>query len=61
MPRQELFGSVKCSDRFVNHMGMGLVDVGQPRGDVERHLDTGGGGLSCETNGVVEENVVVSA
>jgi hypothetical protein len=34
--------------------------VGHPRGDVERDLDVGGGGLSREADGVVEENLVSS-
>jgi hypothetical protein len=33
--------------------------VGHPRGDVERDLDVGGGGLSREADGV-EENLVRS-
>jgi hypothetical protein len=60
MRRQELSGSVHCSDRFVKHLGIGLEDVGHPRSDVERDLDIGDGGLSRETNGVVEENLVTS-
>jgi hypothetical protein len=38
----------------------GLEDVGHPRGDVERDLDVGGGGLSREADSVVEENLVRS-
>src|SRR5690348_16291755 len=60
MRRQELSGSVQCSGRFVKKMGIGLEDVGHPGGDVERDLDVGGGGLSCEANGVVEQNLVTS-
>src|SRR5438445_12977675 len=60
MRRQELSGSVQCSGRVVKHRGIGLEDVGHPRGDVERDLDVGGGGLSREANGVVEENLVTS-
>src|SRR5215472_6544288 len=60
MRRQELSGSVQCSGRFVKHRGIGLEDVGHPRGDVERDLHVGGGGLSREANGVVEENLVTS-
>ena len=39
---------------------IGLKDVGHPRGDVERDLDVGGGALSREADGVVEENLVSS-
>ena len=34
--------------------------MGHLRGDLERDLDVGGGGLSGEANGVVEENLVTS-
>jgi hypothetical protein len=34
--------------------------VRHPRGDVEGDLDVGGGGLSREADGVVEENLVTS-
>ena len=60
MRRKELSGSVQCSGRFVKHRGIGLEDVGHPRGDAERDLDVGGGGFSCQANGVVEENLVTS-
>src|SRR6266568_6956222 len=60
MRRQELSGSVQCSGRFVKQRGIGLEDVGYPRGDVERDLDVRGGGLSREAKGVVEENLVTS-
>jgi hypothetical protein len=60
MRRQELSGSVQCGGRFVKHRGIGLEDVGHQRGDVERDLDVGSGGLSREANGVVEENLVTS-
>src|SRR6267378_5798644 len=58
---QELSGSVQCNGRLVKHLGIGLEDVGHPRGDIERDLDVGGGRLSREANGVVEENLVTSA
>src|ERR1700687_3798188 len=60
MRRQELSGSVQCSGRFVEHRREGLEDVRHPRGDVEDDLDVGGGGLSREADGVVEENLVTS-
>ena len=60
MRRQELSGSVQRRGRFVEDRVIGLEDVGHPRGDVERDLDVGGGGLSREADGVVEENLVSS-
>src|SRR6202035_356525 len=60
MRRQELSGSVQRRDRYVKDRVIGLEDVGHPRGDVERDLDVGGGGLSREADGVVEENLVSS-
>src|SRR3954447_844367 len=60
MRRQELSGSVQCSARFVKDRGIALEDVRHPRGDLERDLDVGGGGLSREADGVVEENLVTS-
>jgi hypothetical protein len=39
---------------------VGLEDVGHPGGDVEPHIDVGGGGLSREADGVLEENLVRS-
>src|SRR3954454_18344332 len=60
MRRQELSGPVQCSGRFVKDRVIGLEDVGHPRGDVERDLEVGGGGVSCEADGVVEENLVTS-
>ena len=60
MRRQELSGSVQRRGRFVEDRVIGLEDVGHPRGDVERDLDVGGGGLSREAEGVVEENLVSS-
>jgi hypothetical protein len=60
MRRQELSGSVQRRGRFVEDRVIGLEDVGYPRGDVERDLDVGGGGLSCQAEGVVEENLVSS-
>src|SRR5713226_10492779 len=60
MCRQELSGSVQRRGRFVKDRVIGLEDVGHPRGDVERDLDVGGGGLSREAEGVVEENLVSS-
>ena len=60
MRRQELSGSVQRRARFVKHRGIGLEDVGHPRGDLERDLDIGGGGLSREADGVVEQNLVTS-
>ena len=58
MRRQELSGSVQRRGRFVEDRVIGLEDVGHPRGDVERDLDVGGGGLLREADGVVEENLV---
>src|SRR6476619_3932422 len=58
MRRQELSASVERRGRFVKDRVVGLEDVGDPRGDVERDLDVGGGGLSREADGVVEENLV---
>ena len=60
MRRQELPGSVQRRGRFVEDRGIVLEDVGHPRGDVERDLDVGGGGLLREADGVVEENLVTS-
>src|SRR2546429_5756214 len=60
MRRQELSGSVQRRGPFVKDRVIGLEDVGHPRGDVERDLDVGGGGLSREADGVVEENLVTS-
>ncbi len=60
MRRQELSGSVQCGDRFVEERIEALEDVRHPRGDVEGHLDVGGGGLLREADGVVEENLVSS-
>jgi hypothetical protein len=60
MRRQELSGSVQRRGRFVEDRVIGLEDVGHPGGDVERDLDVGGGGLSREADGVVEENLVSS-
>ena len=40
--------------------GRGPGRRGAPEGDVERDLGVGGGGLSREANGVVEENLVTS-
>src|SRR5437016_11113684 len=60
MRRQELSGSVQRRGRFVKDRVIGLEDVGHPWGDVERDLEIGGGGLSREADGVVEENLVSS-
>src|SRR5712691_8354436 len=60
MRRQELSGSVQRRGPFVKDRVIGLEDVGHPRGDVERDLDVGGGGLSREADGVVEKNLVSS-
>ena len=60
MRRQKLSGSVQRRSRFVKDRGIGLEDVGHPRGDVERDHDVGGGGLLREADGVVEENLVTS-
>ena len=60
MRRQELSGSVQRRGRFVEDRVVGLEDVRHPRGDVEGDLDVGGGGLSREAEGVVEENLVSS-
>jgi hypothetical protein len=59
MRRQELSGSVQCSGRFVEDRIKGVEDVRHPRGDVEGDLDVGGGGLSREADGVVEEENLV--
>jgi hypothetical protein len=58
MGRQELSGSVQRCCRFVKDRVIGLEDAGHPTGDVEGDLDVGGGGLSREADGVVEENLV---
>jgi hypothetical protein len=58
--RQELSGSVQRCGRFVEDRVIGLEDVGHPGGDVEGDLDVGGGGLSREADGVVEEILVSS-
>src|SRR5258708_5602152 len=60
MRRQELSGSVQRGGRFVEDRVIGLEDVRYPGGDVERHRDVGGGGLSREADSVVEENLVAS-
>src|SRR6266446_10528898 len=60
MRRQELSGSVQRRGRFVENRVIGLEDVGYSGGDVERHWDVGGGGLSREADSVVEENLVAS-
>jgi hypothetical protein len=57
---QEPSGSVQRRGRFVKDRVIGLEDVGHPRGDVERQVDVGGGGLSREAEGIVEENLVSS-
>jgi hypothetical protein len=54
MRQQESCGSVESSGGFIEHGGIGLKDVGHPRGDIERHRDVGGGGLSREANRVVQ-------
>src|SRR4051794_19660982 len=58
--RQELPGPVQCSGRFVEDRGVALEDVRHPRGDLERDLDVGDGGLPREAEGVVEEDLVAS-
>jgi len=58
MRRQELSGSVQRRGRFVEDRVVGLEDVRHPGGDVEGDLDVGGGRLSREADGVVEENLV---
>ena len=60
MRRQELSGSVQRRGPFIKDRVIGLEDVGHFRGDVERDLDVGGGGLSREADRVVEENLVTS-
>src|SRR5260221_7239626 len=60
MRRQELSGSVQRRCRFVKDRVIGLEDVGHPGGDVKGDLDVGGGGLPCEADGVVEEDLVSS-
>src|ERR1022692_2781611 len=60
MRREELSGSVQCGGSFVEDRVIGLEDVRYPGGDVEGDLDVGGGGLSREADGVVEENLVGS-
>src|ERR1700738_832387 len=61
MRRQGLSGSVQRGGPLVNDRVIGLKDVGHLRGDFERDLDVGGGGLPREADGVVEENLVTSA
>ena len=58
MRRHKLSGSVQGDGRLVEHHGEALEHVGHPRGDVERDLDVGGGRLSREANGIVEQNLV---
>jgi hypothetical protein len=60
MRRQQLSGSVQCGGRFVEDRVVGLENVWHPRGDVERDLDVGGGGLPREADRVVEEDLVSS-
>src|SRR5580704_2294266 len=60
MRRQEPSGSVESSARFVKHRGKALEDVGHSRDDLKRDLDVGGGGLSRQANGVIEENLVTT-
>src|SRR4051812_43717547 len=60
MLRQELPRSVQRRGRFVEDRVIGLEYVWHPGGDVERDLDVGGGGLSREAKGVVEEDLVSS-
>src|SRR3954463_12408553 len=60
MRRQELSGPVQRRGRFVEDRVIGLEDVRHPGGDVERQLDVGGGSLSREADGVVEEHLVRS-
>ncbi len=60
MRRQELSGPVQCGGRFVEDRVKGLEDVRHPGGDVEGDLDVGGGGLSRQADGDVEENLVAS-
>ena len=58
--RQELSGSVECGGRVVEDRVVRLEDVGYPGADVEGDLDVSGGGLPCEADGVVEEDLVSS-
>src|SRR3954470_14907743 len=60
MRGQELSGAVQRRGRFVKDRVIGLEDVWHPGGDLERHLNVGGGGLSREAEGVVEEDLVTS-
>ena len=55
MRRQELSGSVQRRGPFVEDRGVGLEDVGYPRGDLESDFDVGDGSLTRETDSVVEE------
>ncbi len=57
MRRQELSRSVQRRAPLVEDWMEGLEDVRHPRGDVEGDLDVGGGGLSREADGVVEEHL----
>jgi hypothetical protein len=60
MRRQELSGSVQRPGRVVKDRVIALEDVGHPRGDLQRDLDVGGGGLSREADCVVKEDLVTS-
>jgi hypothetical protein len=60
MRRQELSGSVQRGGRFVEDRVVGLENVWHAGRDVEGDLDVGGGGLSREADGVVEEDLVRS-
>src|SRR5467141_1283206 len=60
MRRQEQSGSVQRGSGFIEDRVIGLEDVGYPRGDLEGDFDVGGGGLTRETHGVVEEKLVTS-
>jgi hypothetical protein len=53
MGREGLSSSVQRCGPFVEDRVVGLEYVGHPRGDFERDLDVGGGGLSREADGVV--------
>jgi len=60
MRRQELSGSVQGGGRLVEGREVRLEDVRHLGGDIEGDLDVGDGGLPCEADGVVEQNLVTS-
>src|SRR2546423_9950568 len=50
----------RAPQQLVEDRVVGLEGVRHPRGDVERDLDAGAGGSSCQAEGVVQENLVRS-